>query len=183
MAVDRSAWHGILCLACCCRLLNACQSVLGPRGVGGRSAGEVSFDQFEYRRRPREGCQTFGDHTQKHGELRLTASVLGCSGFPHAGQFLAAGFGVVQLLFASAVAVLFDEVAGFGELGPVAEEAGAVEVDVGEVERHRAALGDLLGLVEGRAGRRGIAADEVIQRGGEQAFGKVVQSCPRRGGR
>ena len=70
--------------------------------------------------------------------------------------------------------MLFDEVAGFGELGLVAEEAGAVEVDVGEVERHRAALGDLLGLVEGRAGRRGIAADEVIQRGGEQAFGKVV---------
>jgi len=49
-----------------------------------------------------------------------------------------------------------------------------VEVDVGEVERHRAALGDLAGPVEGCAGRRGIAADEVIQCGGEQASGKVV---------
>jgi hypothetical protein len=53
--------------------------------------------------------------------------------------------------------VRFDERAGFGELSLVAEEARAVQVDVGEVERHRAALGDLLGLVEGRAGR---AADE-----------------------
>jgi hypothetical protein len=65
---------------------------------------------------------------------------------------------VFQLLFGSAVAVLFDEVAGFGELGLVAEEAGAVEVDVGEVERHRAALGDLLGLVKSKAGRCGIGA-------------------------
>ena len=99
------------------------------------------------------------------------------------GPVLGGCFGVFQLLFASPVAVFLDEFAGFGELGLVAEEAGAVKVDVGEVERHRAALGDLLGLVEGCAGRRGIAADEVIQRGGEQTFGKLVESCPRRGGR
>ena len=71
--------------------------------------------------------------------------------------------------------MLFDEVAGFGKLGLVAEEAGAVEVDVGEVERHRGALGDLLGLVKGRAGGRGIAPDEVIEGGGEQAFERVVE--------
>ena len=71
--------------------------------------------------------------------------------------------------------MVLDEVAGSGEFGAVAEEAGAVEVDVGEVERHRAAVGDLLGLVEGRAGRRGIVADEVIERGGEEGVWKVVQ--------
>ena len=64
--------------------------------------------------------------------------------------------------------------AAFAEFIPVAKEAGAVQVDVGEVERHRAALGDLLGLVQRRAGRCGIAADELVQRGGEQAFGKVI---------
>ena len=76
---------------------------------------------------------------------------------------------------AAAVGVVLDEVAGSGELGAVAEEAGAVEVDVGEVERHRAALGDLLGLVQGRAGRGGIVADDVIERGGEKGIGKEVQ--------
>ncbi len=93
----------------------------------------------------------------------------------YAGQFLAAASALFQLPVASPVAVLLDQVAGYGELGLVAEEAGAVEVDVGEVERHRAALGNLLGLVEGCSGRGGIAADEVIQRGGEEAFGKVVR--------
>src|SRR5262249_54062653 len=49
------------------------------------------------------------------------------------------GFGVVQLFRASPVAMLFDQVAGLGEFGPVAEEADAVGVDVGEEQRHRAA--------------------------------------------
>lgn len=44
-----------------------------------------------------------------------------------------------------------------GKGGAVVEEAGAVEVDVGEVERHRTALGDLLGLVEVGAGTGGVA--------------------------
>lgn len=57
------------------------------------------------------------------------------------------GFGVGQLVLASSVAVFGDEVAGPGKLALVAGEAGAVEVDVGEDQRHRAALGDLLGLV------------------------------------
>ena len=63
--------------------------------------------------------------------------------------------------------MFFDQLAGFGQFGFVAEEAGAVEVDVGNVERHRAALGDFLGLVEGDASRTGISADKVMQRGGE----------------
>ena len=40
------------------------------------------------------------------------------------------------------------EGAGLGEFVAVAEEAGAVEVDIREVERHGAAFGDLLGFGE-----------------------------------
>ncbi len=93
----------------------------------------------------------------------------------HAGHSVAAASASSSSSLRRPVAVLLDELAGFGELGPVAEEAGAVEVDVGEVERHGAALGDLLGLVEGRTGRRGVATDEVIERGGDEASGKIVQ--------
>ena len=56
------------------------------------------------------------------------------------------GFGIIEFFFATPIAVLFDERAGFREFGSVAEETGAVQVDVGEVKRHRAALGDLLGV-------------------------------------
>ena len=62
--------------------------------------------------------------------------------------------------------MLFDEIPGFGEFVLVAKEAGAVEMDIGEVERHRPALGEFLGLVESRAGSCGFAAHEVIERGG-----------------
>ena len=90
------------------------------------------------------------------------------------GPVAGGGFGVIQLVLASSVAVLLDQVVGSGQLGPVAEEASAVEVDVGEVERHGATVGDLLGLVQGRAGRRIVAADGVIECGGEQGFGQIV---------
>ncbi len=56
------------------------------------------------------------------------------------------GFGVGELVASAAVAVAVDESAGFGQVRAVAEEAGAVEVDVGQVEGHWAALGDLLGF-------------------------------------
>ena len=60
---------------------------------------------------------------------------------------------------AAAVSEVADELGGLREFVPIAEKVGGVQVDVGEVERHRAARGDLLGLVEDRASRRGIAAD------------------------
>jgi len=49
-----------------------------------------------------------------------------------------------------------------------------VEVDVGEVEGHGAAFGDLLGFVEMAAGGGGIAEQRVPVRGGEQGIGEVV---------
>lgn len=53
-----------------------------------------------------------------------------------------------------------------------------MEVDVGEVERHRAALGDLLGFIQ--AGPRGLGVVQdamMMQRGGEERFGAVVGSA------
>jgi hypothetical protein len=61
------------------------------------------------------------------------------------------------------------------QMGTVAEEAGAVEVDVGEVERHRPTLGDLTGFTEGCSDQPVIAADEVIHHGREQASGKLIR--------
>lgn len=45
-----------------------------------------------------------------------------------------------------AIAEVANQFRRFGEFAAVAEHAGAVKVDVGEEERHRAALGDLLGF-------------------------------------
>src|SRR3989442_148078 len=53
------------------------------------------------------------------------------------------------------VAVLFDEGAGSGVFGLVAEEPSAVQVDVRKVQRHRPTLGNLLGF-------RQIAASSLL---------------------
>ena len=65
--------------------------------------------------------------------------------------------GILQLLLASPVAGLLDERARGGEIGGggfpgilrfAEEEAGAVEVDVGQEEFHGPALGDFPGFVQ-----------------------------------
>lgn len=67
-------------------------------------------------------------------------------------QVACGGFGIREFLGAAAVMVVFDEGSGFGEFGLVVEEAGAVEVDLGEVERHGTAPGDLPDPVQSAAG-------------------------------
>ena len=57
---------------------------------------------------------------------------------------------------------------------PTSRQAGSRQVDVGEEVRHRASLGDLLGFGQMLLGEGGLAADEVVERGGQQAAGKVV---------
>jgi hypothetical protein len=105
--------------------------------------------------------------------LRFLPAILGSRG---RRSILGGGFGIFQLVLAAPRAVLFDETAGFRELGRVAEKAGAIAVDLGELERHRAALGDFLGLVEGSAGWPFIASDKVIERGHDQAVWQVYGS-------
>ena len=91
-----------------------------------------------------------------------------------AAESLQRCFGGGEFFGAAAVAVGADEGGGFRELVAVAEEAVARQVDVGEEERHRATLGDLLGFGQVLLGDSGFAADEVVERGGEQAEGDVV---------
>src|SRR4051794_19539925 len=62
------------------------------------------------------------------------------------------GPGVFEFVLAPSVAVLLDEGAGLPQFVLVAEHPGPVEVDVGQVQRHRAALRDLLGFIEVTAG-------------------------------
>ena len=88
------------------------------------------------------------------------------------------GFGIGKFIKAAAVAEGADEVGGFGEGVAVAEHVGSVEVDVGEEERHRATLGDLLGFGQVFRSEVVLTADEVVERGGEQATGMVIHvSC------
>ena len=50
-----------------------------------------------------------------------------------------------------------------------------MEVDIGQVERHGAALGDLLRFVQQPRGLCGIAAQcTVVERGGEQGFREMT---------
>ena len=56
----------------------------------------------------------------------------------------------LRVLVCSARAALLDEGAGAFEFLFVAEEAGAVKVDVGQVQPHRDALGNLPGFAEVR---------------------------------
>src|SRR5205085_11010687 len=69
------------------------------------------------------------------------------------------GFGVGEFLVAALVAAFVDEFLGSSEIGLranpflrifllAAEEAGAVEVDVGQEKPHGAALGDFPGFVQ-----------------------------------
>lgn len=99
---------------------------------------------------------------------------------------LEGGFGVFELFLAAQVAVVDDEAAGLGEvvLGGLPgvgfgaeEEARAVEVDVGQVEGHGAALGDFPGFVEValRAVGAGGPVGEAAQPGaGEEAARELV---------
>jgi hypothetical protein len=79
----------------------------------------------------------------------------------------------IQKFFGAAtVGVGADEFGGLGQFGFVVEHPGSVQVDVGEEERHRATLGDLLGFGQVLAGEVVLPADEVVERCGEQAAGK-----------
>lgn len=53
---------------------------------------------------------------------------------------------------AVAVVVLLDELSGLDECVSVAEQVGAVEVEVGKTQRHRTAFGNQLRLGEHLAG-------------------------------
>ena len=83
-------------------------------------------------------------------------------------------FCIGEFFSAAPVAVFLDELARLGEFGFVVEQSGAVQVDVGEVERHRPALGDLLGFVEVEGGGGGIAVTVVVQGGGEEGSWELV---------
>ncbi|MBI2477228.1 MAG: hypothetical protein HYV60_00820 [Planctomycetia bacterium] len=52
------------------------------------------------------------------------------------------GLGVGQFFVASAVVVFFEQGAGLGQFGAVAEQAGAVQVDVGQVQSASEIYGD-----------------------------------------
>jgi hypothetical protein len=75
-------------------------------------------------------------------------------------------FRVVKLLIAAVVAAALDEDARFLQLLArfvavvlAEEEARAVEVDAGQMEAHRAALGELLRFGEIGAGGGGVALE------------------------
>src|SRR6185369_199340 len=59
---------------------------------------------------------------------------------------LRGSFGVGQLFVSPVVAVFLDQASRFGQRSTVAEEAGAIEQDIGLEQRHRAPLGYLPGL-------------------------------------
>ena len=100
--------------------------------------------------------------------------------------------GILQLLLAPPVAALLDQFTRDGEIGGggspgifrfAEEEAGAVEVNVGYVEFHGAALGDFPGLVQVvlRALGAGAFAFEKPQPGaGEEAAREVMLRPARR---
>ena len=88
-------------------------------------------------------------------------------GLPSGGGSL----GVLELFAAAVVAVFVDQLAGAGEGGAVTEDAGAVEVDVGEEQGHRSAAGDGLGFVEVGGGALGVVLGMVEQGASEQAEG------------
>lgn len=83
--------------------------------------------------------------------------------------------GIGEFFVATAVAEGADEGGGLVEGGAVAEESGPRQVDIGDVKRHGATFGDLLGFGQVFQGEVVLAADEVVERGGEQAVRKVIQ--------
>ncbi len=80
---------------------------------------------------------------------------------------------IPELFVAAVVAGLLYELGGGLKRLAVAEQASAVEVDVGHVELHRAARGDLPGLVEIGLRAFGIAIHETQPGEGEKAAGHV----------
>lgn len=72
--------------------------------------------------------------------------------------------------------MLLDQPPRLGEGGAVVKEASAVEVDLGKVEGHRPALGDLLGFVEVGAGGVAVALDGAQPGAGEEAVREELDS-------
>lgn len=73
--------------------------------------------------------------------------------------------------------MLFDERARPSELVAVAEETGAVQMDVGEVERHRSALGDELGFIEKTPRFVRLTRQRGgVQGGGEEGFREMIEN-------
>lgn len=65
--------------------------------------------------------------------------------------------------------------AGFLEFSLVSKQAGAVKMDICQVERHGAALGDLLRLVQKAPRCLRVPHDRVMmQRGGEESSWQVL---------
>ena len=84
------------------------------------------------------------------------------------------GFGISELFVAAVVAMLLEQPAGFGQGGAVTEEAGAVEMDIGLVKWHRAALGDLPGFVQILPATGFVTGSKSYPGTGQQAKGEVV---------
>ncbi len=82
--------------------------------------------------------------------------------------------GIGEFSEAAAVVVVADEGGGFGEFCAVPKQAGAVEVDIAEVQRHRPSAGNALRLVQQAAGFLRLAEEMTDLRGGEQGAGDVV---------
>ena len=94
----------------------------------------------------------------------------------------AGGFRVGEFLVAAAVAEFADQFSRLGEGGAVAEEPGAVEMDIGQIERHRPALGDPLRLRQiGFRLRRAFPAPQGpgVKGGGEEGLREGVEQVGR----
>jgi hypothetical protein len=96
-------------------------------------------------------------------------------------------FRVLQPPEPAAVAAGFDQLARLGEVGlggglgvrgraagGKAEQAGAMQTDVRQMQPHRPPLGDLKGLVEILACAVEIAGDGAVEGAGEEATGEVI---------
>ena len=86
--------------------------------------------------------------------------------------------GVFQFFLPPPVAALLDEIADLFQFLLVAEQAGAVQVDVGHEQAHVAARGDLPGFVQVVAGGSGVVGDGVEPDAGEEGAGdEVLRAC------
>jgi hypothetical protein len=83
-------------------------------------------------------------------------------------------FSVFKLLFAAPVAALLDEGAGAFEFLFVAEEPGAVEVDVSQVQPHGAARGNLLSFVKVRPSAVSVTLQKSQPSAGEDTVWQFV---------
>jgi hypothetical protein len=94
-------------------------------------------------------------------------------------------FGISEFFVAAVVAAIVDEFFGSSKIVlrrfpwirfPSEEEAGAVEVDVGQEKFHGAALGDFPGFVEVGLRARGVS-EKPQPSASEEALGNVVHSA------